>query len=126
MNEITKLYENAEIEPEKKCYYWDCPYSTGMPANDIPYAERNCQDCNNPDKAVYPPFTAEKQLELIKWLMKYDEIHGDYDDGYGFSTLNYSGKYKKDFVESLASVINNNLWQDLTDTDKVQIKEILE
>lgn len=73
----------------------------------------------------YPDFTAEKQIALIKWLMKYDEIHGDYNDEYGFSTLNYSGKYKKDFEESLASVINNELWQDLTEQEKTEIRSIL-
>ena len=96
MTEIEKMYKNAGVEPI------------------YPYTK------------CYPEFTAEKQLELIKWLMKYDEIHGDYgDDEYGFSTLNYSGKYKKDFEESLASVINNELWQSLTEEERKQIKEIL-
>lgn len=108
MNEIEKMYENAGFKTEiVPCYSLNCEYF-------------------EVDKG-YPPFTAEKQLELIKWLMKYDEIHGDYnDDEYGFSTLNYSGKYKKDFEESLASVINNELWQDLTEEEKQQVKGILE
>lgn len=107
MSEVTKLYENAGIEP-KKCSECD-----------------NNMDCGF-GKDCYPPFTAKKQIELIKWLMKYDEIHGDYNDGYGFSTLNYSGKYKKDFEESLASIINNELWQDLSEEEKQQVKGILE
>ena len=108
MSEITKLYDNAKIAP-KRCSECD-----------------NNMDCGF-GKDCYSPFTAEKQIELIKWLMKYDEIHGDYnDDEYGFSTLNYSGKYKKDFEESLASVINNELWQSLTEEEKQQVKGILE
>ena len=108
MSEITKLYDNAKIAP-KRCSECD-----------------NNMDCGF-GKDCYPQFTAEKQIELIKWLMKYDEIHGDYnDDEYGFSTLNYSGKYKKDFEESLASVINNELWQSLTEEEKQQVKGILE
>jgi hypothetical protein len=112
MSEVEKIYKNAGIEPKKKCYYWDCPYSTGMPANDIPYTERNCQDCNNPDKAVYPPFTAEKQLELIKFLIK--------DYNYYLDCIDTNN-----FENSLAASLND-LWQDLTDADRTQIKNILE
>lgn len=103
MSEITKLYENAGIG--YLMYVVDT-----FPPVEYPQID----------------FNEKKQLELIKWLMKYDEIHGDYNDGYGFSTLNYSGKYKKDFEESLASVINNELWQDLTEEEKQQVKGILE
>lgn len=58
MNEIKKLYGNAGIEKDKgnciTCFleiqtcvrsYDECPYH-------------------------YPPFTVEKQLELIKWLAR--------------------------------------------------------
>lgn len=102
MNEIEKMYENAGIEKIELKY----------PDNFEPF---------------YPEFTAEKQLELIKWLIKYDELHADFNDNeYGFSSLNYSGNYKKDFAEALASVINFELWQDLTEEERKQIKEILE
>lgn len=115
MSEITKLYENAGVLKEclSPCYI-----------NKTWRKTHDCPNCDN--RESYPPFTAEKQIKLIKWLMKYDEIHGDYNDGYGFSTLNYSGKYKKDFEEALASIINNELWQDLSEEEKQQIKEILE
>lgn len=106
MNEVEKMYENAGV------------YRCNMPDVDC---NKNCEKCED-----YNLFTAEKQLELIKWLIKYDELHADFnDDEYGFSTLNYSGKYKKDFEKSLASVINNDLWQDLTEEERKQIKEIL-
>ena len=114
MNEIEKMYENANVETLSYC----CDGTHGEPT-------KRCKGCLN-YREIYLPLTAEKQIELIKWLMKYDEIHGDYNDGYGFSTLNYSGKYKKDFEESLASVINNELWQDLTEEEKQQVKGILE
>ena len=115
MSEITRLYENAGVLKEclSPCYInktWRKTY--------------DCPNCNNREE--YPPFTAEKQLELIKWLIKYDELHTDFNDNeYGFSTLNYSGKYKKDFAEALASVINHELWHSLTEEEKQQIKEIL-
>ena len=107
MSEISKLYENCGIE--------------------IPIARLKIFKDDNGEIFTRPPFSAEKQIELIKWLMRYDEIHGDYNDNeYGFATLNYSGKYKKDFEESLASVINNELWQSLTEEEKQQVKGILE
>lgn len=119
MSEITKLYENAGIEPDIN-YVCD--------KDPCEKHSVNCQECSHiyDTREDYPDFTAEKQLELIKWLMKHDEIHGEYNDGYGFSTLNYSGKYKKDFEESLASVINNEIWQVLTPEEKQQVKGILE
>lgn len=119
-SEVTKLYENAGIEQTQDITCGDCEF--------VNYPEENkpCNACTQYGIKHYPPLTAKKQIELIKWLMKYDEIHGDYNDGYGFSTLNYSGKYKKDFEESLASIINNELWQDLTPEEKQQVKGILE
>lgn len=63
MTEIEKLYSLAGIEPQKQCYYWDCPYSTGDIALDL-QKEKDCTNCNNPDKAVYPQFTAEKQIAI--------------------------------------------------------------
>jgi succinate dehydrogenase flavin-adding protein (antitoxin of CptAB toxin-antitoxin module) len=121
MNEVVKLYEKAGIEPEKKCYYWDCSYSTGMPANDIPYAERNCQDCSNPDKAVYPPFNSEKQLELIKLIAN----RKDYPAYEYFGNLFDDYIQLREFDEALARLVND-LWQDLTEEEHKQVKEILE
>lgn len=108
MSEVEKMYENAKVKPV--CDGLDCFTCTAK--------------CNN---GKYPEFTAEKQLELIKWLIKYDELHADFNDNeYGCATINYSGKYKKCFEESLASVINNELWQDLTESEQEQIRSILE
>ena len=132
MSEITKLYENAGIKPTKN---WqscrNCKLKTETHYDDWGGEYLSCKRLERPKKCpdakeFYPLFTAEKQIELIKFLMKHNEIHGEYNEGYGFSTLNYSGKYKKDFGESLASVINNELWQDLTEKEKQQVKGILE
>ena len=115
MSEITKLYENAGIKGEWRDYR----VKNGKVYDGKNPKNRNIRLCK-------PRFTAEKQLELIKWLIKYDELHTDFNDNeYGFSTLNYSGKYKKDFEESLASIINNELWQDLSEEEKQQVKGIL-
>ena len=105
MNEVTKLYENAGVEKD-----W----------NSTPYGGI---------EEYYPPFTAEKQLELIKWLSKFNLRieQPDYAKGYYFIET-HTGIYSKFlpiFEEALAKLINS-LWQDLTDADKAQIKEILE
>ena len=74
MNEVEKLYENAGIKkgiiPCPANYYgYDCT--------------RNNQDDKDCSCAIegYPLFTAEKQLELIKWLGKNKNGFGLFDDG---------------------------------------------
>ena len=91
MNEIEKMYKNAGIKMQ------------------------HLLDVNtNQFVDVYPPFTAEKQLEIVKQIL--------------FSTwwmnlkrLQFSNK----FDEGLAQIIND-LWQDLTEEEKQQVKGILE
>ena len=75
----------------------------------------------------YPPFTAEKQIELIKWLGIRDELNlyqNKATNDWVFydhekDAIHYSFEY------GLASWINY-LWEDLTEEEKQQIKEILE
>lgn len=119
MNEITKLYENAEIKPVIR----DTAIGKGY------YIEHQRIE-------EYPPFTAEKQLELIKWLGELDYLGlmrttMETKDWIFNSEYNMSGDiYKnssraKTFEETLAKLINT-LWQDLTEEDKINIKNILE
>ena len=124
MNEIENMYKNAGFI-KKQCKDYSCIV---------------CDKNNNCEK--YPPFTAEKQLELIKWLAKKD--YGDYtssisititDDRCYFSAgekpkyfaneVLYDSNRFTDFEQSLSNLINC-LWQDLTEEEKQQIKEILE
>ena len=63
-----EFFDAYGIEPKRQCYYWDCPYSTGSIANDIPMNFRNCRDCSNPDKAVYPKIDDYKLLELLCFI----------------------------------------------------------
>ena len=110
MSEITKLYENCNIKPKQEGYCdWDsnCPYPHLKCNNECPYWK-------DEDEAKYPPFTAEKQLEIVKQIL--------------FSTwwmnlkrLQFSNK----FDEGLAQMINE-FWQDLTKEEKQQVKGILE
>lgn len=61
------------------------------------------------------PFTAEKQIELIKWLI----IEGYIED---MLTVQIS---EENFEACLADTFNE-LWQDLTEEEKQQIKKVLE
>lgn len=102
MNEIEKLYELAGIEYTTKC--------SGL---------IHCEDCEHSEEIncynkYYSPFTPEKQLELVKWL--FDSIY-----------LLCLGplQHSENFENSLAELVNC-LWQDLTEEEKQQVKEILE
>jgi hypothetical protein len=109
MNEVTKLYENAGVIKN-----W----------NPTPYGGI---------EEFYPTFTAEKQIKIIEWL---GNSKAFFDANETITSLITKHKDKNGVVKGyegkgnsvdscLASLIND-LWQDLTDTDKVQIKEILE
>ncbi len=116
MNEIEKMYENAGILKEclSPCY--------------INKTWRKIHDCPNCDnRENYPPFTAENQLELIKWLGIRDEFNF-YQNKVTKDWIFYD--HEKDathynFELGLASWVNY-LWQDLTEEEKQQVKGILE
>ncbi len=131
MNEIDKLYENAGIKLGS-CIYAEYGYE----GEEGPwyFCTKENKECwtyptGNADcvEKAYPPFNAEKQLELMKWLAircdlsisKFSEwefIHFDGNEPVQVST--------NEFDRSLAQVINER-WQDLTEEEKEQIKEIL-
>ena len=124
MNEVEKMYENCNIKPKQKGYCdWDsnCPYPHHKCDDECPYWKYE-------DEAKYPPFTAEKQIELIKWLIqKYKIMLIEYKLNLFYIHIRdiYTGKFHIELDETIAGLINN-LWQDLTDAEKVQIKNILE
>lgn len=80
--------------------------------------------------ALYP-FTPEKQLELIKWLCKntyrnYFKIIFDFQNKTWYMECDcYPTPNKRNFEESLA-FLTISIWNDLTDKQKEEIKEILE
>lgn len=128
MNEITKLYENADVKKD-----W----------NPTPYGGV---------EEYYPPFTAEKQIAILMFILN---KFGDIGFQKMYSIRGNDENTRKDFIkclcdcehetwdsrpvdfyyqkgasgdnfeESLAGLIND-LWQDLTPEEKQQIKEILE
>lgn len=106
MNEVTKLYENAGLEP---VLFFDC------------------ESYNQKVEKGYL-FTAEKQLSLIKWIAEYkEECRITYEKEYKWCTqTDWQSSFCYDnFPASLANLINN-LWQDLTEEECKQIKNILE
>ena len=116
MNEIEKMYELANVETLLYC----CDGTHGEPT-------KKCKGCLD-YREVYPPFTAEKQIELIKWLVKNQDIfkityHREF---LWCSSIEWvESDCYEEFEESLASLINS-LWQDLTEEERKQIEEILE
>ena len=132
MSEITKLYENAEVEREFA--YFECHRGRSSICCPIEEYEKDdgCMGCINSSamKEVYeyPPFTAEKQLKLIKWIAeKKEECRITYDKEYEWCTqTDWQSSFCYDnFSASLANLINT-IWKDLTSEEKQQVKGILE
>ena len=135
MNQVEKMYENAGVEMEFA--YLECHRGRSSICCPIDECEKDerCMGCINSNAMEevykYPPFTAEKQIKIIKWLSDiangidicYDKYKGLYGMQIG---LKYSGiGYNNDFAELLASRVNN-IWGDLYPKNKEQIREILE
>lgn len=91
MNEVEKMYSNAGIKKIGSQY-----------ANNVSH-----------HLMTYPPFTAEKQIELIRWMIKTSHRYFIQDI------------IADDFPETLAGVFNL-YWQDLTEEERKQLKGILE
>lgn len=112
MSEITKLYENAGVLKEclSPCYI-----------NETWRKTHDCPNCDN--RESYPPFTAEKQLELIKWISHHDGCFKVYLNSIEFGDTGFGSCFT--FEESLAKAVSNFLMS-ATDKEKQRIKEILE
>ena len=136
--EIEKMYENAGIKPE---YRYDCNLADTIKPEEV-FSLRSCSKgeikdfCTNKEyykyckvykaNKLYPPFTAEKQVELISWLARKDLLQINYSSYqcYQFNSFRIGGDYKANISEALASHYNN-LWQSLTEEEQEQIRGIL-
>ena len=101
MSEIEKMYKNAGIKKIELDY----------PDNFDPF---------------YPEFTAEKQIKILKLILKKRRI---LDVGYiieqeKYTCMHYECVFNS-FEEALCADINYH-WQDLTVEEKQQVKGILE
>lgn len=106
MSEIKKMYENAKVKPIcDGLDYFTCTVK-----------------CNN---GKYPEFTAEKQLELIKWLGKSRPIHITFlCDEWNIESMVRYGKRYNTFENALCGY-TNAIWQYLTESEQEQIRSIL-
>ena len=112
MTEIEKMFENAGIKPL-------CQISDGY--------------CGI--KNVYEDFTAEEQIKILIALANYnlyeedkrlmiDSFNGEIYIGFYQDTTLVANATDKEFSKCVAKIINN-LWQDLTDQEKEEIRNIL-
>lgn len=139
MSEIEKLYENAGVEIQ---YGYDV-YNKKSEHYRLLNCNKNAvitlfPECKSKGYKVTKVnktanFTAEKQLELIKWLTKREDFALGYYPSYNiwvakteFCWEYYEKTYEHKNPEQALAGLINNLWQDLTDTEKAEIKRILE
>ena len=130
MSEVENLYSLAGVEKQEYGYCdWDsdCPYT-----ND----EEICCNKTCPyfkiERIDYPPFTAEKQIAITELLGNYNAFYDEDNEYFSFIT-NHKDKngivrgYQgvgKNTGEAVASIICN-LWQDLTEAEQNEMKNIL-
>ena len=138
MTEIDKLFENAGIK-KQYCGWLDMGDLDCQPQyvkcnsiaewKDTVFSSRFGESEEEPEHK-YPPFTAKKQIELIKWLCQktyrnYLLVRYDFMNCQWQIECNMTDSNKLDsFNETIASIINN-LWQSLTDQEKEEIRKIL-
>ena len=126
MTEIEKMFENAWI---KKAPDFNNCYPEMMKCHHCEHYKVIDEYTGKCLNEVYPDFTAEKQLELIKWLIRNKRLFirkADYSSNfYMDATYNRgNGADNPKFESCLASLIND-IWQDLTDQEKEEIRNIL-
>lgn len=138
MDEVEKLYKLARVQ--KNFVYYKCLKGTTTSFLDCPIdsseKDKECQYCwyNKMEEIYkYPPFTAEKQIELIKWLSKLKDfefesvfLRGIYIVGFRecMSNNKYLAENKK-FELAIAELICD-IWKDLTPEEHAEIRRILE
>ena len=81
MSEVEKMYENANIEQDRICE-WVC--------KDSELCNANCEHYEG-TQIYYPPFTAEKQLSLIKLIANRK----------GYPDYEYFGNLFDDYIQLL-------------------------
>ena len=108
MSEVEKLYELAEVKADRTVCYRGFDNCIDNDFNCHCHNEKPCNDATK----IYPPFTTEKQLELIKWMV---------NTNHRYFLLDVE---ENDFEESLAKVFNL-YWSDLTEIDHEEIRKIL-
>ena len=119
MSEIEKMYENAGIDYEER--YNNCTLNKEGQCE----LKCSCDICKySEEKYIYPTFTAKKQIEITKFLLKKAVYYDVKDDKYWFYLEECESAGYKPFDEAIAHCINK-LWKDLTEEEQQQVKGIL-
>ena len=103
MYEIEKMFENAGVKPINIAEYGSTYIPEKIEINGKPY----------------PPFTAEKQLKILCFIVNNKHSVTFHDRVFGYDKLTLEKTQ-----ENLAWAINR-IWQDLTEGERKQIKEVL-
>lgn len=125
MTNIEKLYKLANIETTVIGCTNEDIYNSEYYCNDC---EGDCIDCTWYDEdEVYPPFTDTKQLKLIKWLdyFSYFPTIGSFHMQFHLKDKQYHKIGFVSFEDTLASLVCE-LYKDLTDMQKEEIRRILQ
>jgi hypothetical protein len=131
MSEIEKMMQNVGIklgcckyaeygyEGEEGTWYY-CK-KEGKECWTYPNGNANCVEKG------YPPFTAEKQLEILNFCLKCGQVHilKGIDDEYRIENSCYRQGYQPTLADAIANYINEK-WEKLTPEEKQQVKGILE
>lgn len=124
MNEIEKMYENTNTYKNlcecafKNLYDYCINYGQDGCTHPISEISNGCENCKLAEQNVkyYPPFTAEKQLSLMTFLI---------NRKVGLSFKAEQGEITVEAISRGLAGIVNRIWQSLTEEEKQQIKEIL-
>lgn len=112
MNEIEKMYENAGVGFQKHYVISGLDYGEEF----TPYIEQMLKS---------PPFTTEKQIEILKLILKKRRI---LDVGYIIEEKKYHCMHYErvfdSFEEALCADVNYH-WRDLTEEEREEIRKIL-
>ena len=145
MNEIEKMYENAGIKPQK-CWQScnNCNRKTEIRYNEWGEEYFTCERLEMDEahcpyaKEYYPIFTADKQLGLIKILVRHNKFESVelrfYENDYCVTSVTpaednpavdyVSTGRSKEFSIALADLVVTE-WKRLTSTEQEEIRKIL-
>ena len=124
MSEVEKMYENAGCKLDC-CKYAEYGYEgeegtwyyckkEGKECWTYPKGDADCVEKD------YPPFTAEKQLKILCFIVNNKHSVTFHDQVFSGDRLTL-----EKIQENLAWAINR-MWQSLTEEERKEIKEILE
>ena len=118
MSEIEKMMQNANIEPIAEYCKHQCNNE---------FDDDACIGCKHIEKVEYPTFTAEKQIAILKFCLKWGQVHilQGIDNEYRIENSCYRQGYQPTLADAIANYINEK-WEKLTPEEKQQVKGILE